>query len=149
MRTIVQYTSILHSENMAIDMTEFNEIHEVQDDFILEDFFPKSFPRYLHPFIEYRIHLIMKEDTLFRGGETQLVNTTCIINGKLQSKREKLSMYLVPSDTLPLTFESGGYIDGNFQGRIMVKLTNYCTKKMKVNSGAIIGYIAMQPYGME
>ena len=91
----------------------------------------------------------MKEDTLFRGGETQLVNTTCIINGKLQSKREKLSMYLVPSDTLPLTFESGGYIDGNFQGRVMVKLTNYHAKKMKVNSGTTIGYIAMQPFSME
>ena len=58
-------------------------------------------------------------------------------------------MYLVPSDTLPLTFESGGYIDGNFQGRIMVKSTNYRAKKMKVNSGALIEYTAMQPYAME
>ena len=79
-------------------MTEFNEIHEVQDDFILEDFFPKSFPQYLHPFIEYRIHLIMKEDILFHVEVTQHVNTTCMINGKLQSKREKLSMFLVLSN---------------------------------------------------
>ena len=91
----------------------------------------------------------MNGDALFCGGETQLVNTTCIINGKLQSKREKLSLYLVPSDTLPLTFGSGGYIDGNFLGRVMVKLTNNPAKKIKVNSGTTIGSIAMQPFSME
>ena len=53
--------------------------------------------------------------------------------GNCKVKEKKLFMYLVPSDTLPLTFESGGYIDGNFQGRVMVKLTNYPAKKMKVN----------------
>ena len=67
----------------------------------------------------------------------------------MRSKRVKLSMYLVPCDTLPLSFESGGYIDGNFKGRVMVKLTNYSTKKMKLNSGTSIGYIAMQPFSME
>ena len=58
-------------------------------------------------------------------------------------------MYPVPYDTLPLSFESGGYVDGNFKGRVMVKLTNYSTKKMKLNSGTSIGYIAMQPFSME
>ena len=47
----------------------------------------------------------------------------------MQNKRGNLSLYLVSSDTVPLSFESGGYIDGNFKGRVIVKLTNYSTKK--------------------
>ena len=58
-------------------------------------------------------------------------------------------MYLVSCDTLSLSFESGGYIDKHFKERVMVKLTNYSTKKMKLNSGTSIGYIAMQPFSME
>ena len=134
---------------MAVDMTELNWMEGVEDDYYLEDFFPKSLPEPLQPFIEYRIKLVLKTDTLFKRGESQIVNTTCVINGKMQSKRLKLYMYLVPYDTLPLSFESGGYIDGNFKGRVMVKLTNYSTKKMKLNSGTSIGYIAMQPFSME
>ena len=48
---------------------------------------------------------------------------------------------------LPLTFGSGGYIDSNFQGRVMLKLTNHPAKKMKVNSGTTI--ITMQPFSMD
>ena len=58
-------------------------------------------------------------------------------------------MYLVPYENLPLSFESGGYMDGNFKGRVVVKLTNYSTKKVKLTSGTSIEYIAMQPFSME
>ena len=34
---IVQYTTILHCENMAVDMTKFNQMEGLEDDYILED----------------------------------------------------------------------------------------------------------------
>ena len=135
---------------MAADMVEFNHIDGVEDDYNLEDFFPKSIAEHLQPFIEYRIKLVLKEDTLFRGGESLLVNTSCVIKGKMKSKGGgNLSMHLVPCETLPLSLESGGYIDRNYEGRVIIKLTNYSTKKMKVSSGTSIGYIVIQPCSIE
>ena len=58
-------------------------------------------------------------------------------------------LFLLPYENLPLSFVSGGYIDRNFKGRILIKLTNYSTKKVKLNSGTCIGYIVMQPYSLE
>ena len=88
----------------------------------------------------------MKTGAHFLPGETQILNTSCIIKGK---GKFKLSIFLLPYENLPLCFESGGYIDRNFKGRILIKLTNYSTKKVKVNSGTCIGYIVMQPYSLE
>ena len=135
--------------SMVVDMIEFNPTHEVEEDCILEDFFPKSLPEHLQPFMEHRIKLVLKTDAIFRGGESQIVNTSCVVKGKMQSQRGNLSMYLVPYKNLPLSFESGGYMDKKFKGRVMVKLTNYSTKKVKLTSGTSIGYIAMQPFSME
>ena len=36
---------------MAIDMVEFNRLEEIEEDYILEDFFPKSISPPLHPLI--------------------------------------------------------------------------------------------------
>ena len=85
---------------MAADMVEVNRIEGVEDDYNLDDFFPKSIAEALHPFIE----LVMKEDLLFLRGESQLVNTSCVIKGKNKSKGGgKLSMHLIPCETLPLS----------------------------------------------
>ena len=131
---------------MNIDMIEFGQIENVEDDYNLEDFFPNTISYKLQPLIEYRIKCIMKTDAHFLPGETQVVNTSCIMKGR---GKFKLSMFLLPYENLPLSFESGGYIDRNFKGRVLIKLTNYSTKKVKVNSGACIGYIVMQPYSLE
>ena len=85
-------------------MPEFNPTQGVEEDYYLDDFFPKSLPEHLHPFMEHRI-------ILFLHGETQIVNTTCVIKRKMKSKIGKLSMHLVPYENLPLSFESCGYID--------------------------------------
>ena len=87
---------------MVVDMPEFNPTHGVEEDYYLDDFFPKSLPEHLHPFIEHRIKLVMKEDILFLRGETQIVNMTCVIKRKMKSKIGKLSMHLVPYENLPL-----------------------------------------------
>ena len=40
-------------------------------------------------------------------------------------------MHIKPYENLPVKFESGGYIDTNYRGRITVKLVNYASKKIK------------------
>ena len=116
-----------------------------EDDHHLEDFFPKAIPYHLQHLIEYRIKLVMKTDTLFLPGETQVVNTSCLIKRKT---RTKISMFLIQYENLPISFESAGYIDRNYTGRIVIKLTNYSSNKIKLNSGSPIGYIVMQPYSI-
>ena len=54
-------------------MTEFNRMEGVEDCYIIEDFFPKSLPEPLQPFIEYRIKLVLKTDALFKHRESQIV----------------------------------------------------------------------------
>ena len=71
------------------------------------------------------------------------------LSGSLLSHFCIAKMFLLPYENLPLSFESGGYIDRNFKGRVLIKLTNYSTNKVKVNSGTCIGYIVMQPYSLE
>ena len=139
--------ALTHStvKSQHLNMAEYM-MENVEDDHYLEDFFPKAIPHHLQPLIEYRIKLVMKGDSLFLPGETQVVNTSCIMKGK---RKFKLSMFLLPYENLPLCFESGGYIDRNFKGRVLIKLTNYSIKKVKVNSGTCIGYIIMQPYSLE
>ena len=39
---------------MAVDMVEFNQLEEIEEDYILEDFFPTPLPYPLQPLIEYR-----------------------------------------------------------------------------------------------
>ena len=112
-------------------------------------FSPKSISPPLHSLIEHRIKLLIKENTIFPPGETIAVNTCCVIKGKLKSRRGKLSMHIIPYENLPLNVESAGYIDGNFQGRIVVQLTNYSCEKKRLCSRTPVGYIIMQPYSME
>ena len=139
--------ALTHStvKSQHLNMAEYM-MENVEDDHYLEDFFPKAIPHHLQPLIEYRIKLVMKGDSLFLPGETQVVNTSCLMKGK---SRKKISMFLTQYENLPLSFESCGYIDRNYTGRVMIKLTNYSSKKIKLNSGCPIGYIVMQPYSME
>ena len=106
---------------MFVDLDIFNQFEEIEDDHHIEDFFPKVVPYHLLPLIEYRIKLLIKTDALFLPGETQVVNTSCLMKGKI---RTKISMFLIQYENLPISFESAGYIDRNYTGRIVIKLTN-------------------------
>ena len=111
------------SENMFTD---------VEDDYFLEQFFPKPVPYHLLPLIEHRIKLLCKSDVVINPGEVQVINTACIIKGK---SRKKLSMFLLSYESLPLSFESGGYIDQSYTGRLMVKVGNSTHKKIQLCAG--------------
>ena len=102
---------------------DMSELIQTEEDYTLQDFFPKRIPYHLQPLMEHRIKLLSKEDTTFDGGDIKVVNTCCILNGKL--KGTKLSMFLIPMENMPLDFQSGGYIASNYKGRVLVKLANY------------------------
>ena len=126
---------------------DISELAQPEGDYNLEEFFPKKIPYNLLPYIEHRVKLILKENTTFHGGDIKVVNTCCMLNGKL--KGTKLSMFLIPMENMPLDFQSGGYIASNYKGRVLVKLANYSAKSLKLQSGTPIGYIVLTPYSLE
>ena len=126
---------------------DMNELIPTEEDYDLQEFFPKAIPYHLQPLIEHRIKLLSKEDTVFYGGEIKLVDTCCVINKKM--KGTKLSMFLIPSENMTLVFESGGYVSENYKGRILLKLANYSSKIIQLQSGTPIGYLVLQPYSLE
>ena len=136
-----QFTSRYRSGNMSENM-----ITDGEEDHYLEQFFPKQVPYHLLPLIEHRIKLLCKSDVTINPGEIQVINTACVIKGK---SRKKLSMYLLPYENLPLAFESAGYIDQNYTGRLMVKVGNSTHKKIQLSSGSPLAYLAMASYSIE
>lgn len=128
-----------------MDMVDFDPIEEGEEDHNLQDFFPEQVPYQLHHLIEYRVKLLLKNDALFLPGETQVVNTSCILRGKI---RRAMSMHLIPYENLPLSFESGGYISRKYSGRVVTKLTNYSVNSVKLSSGTPVGYIVVQPFSL-
>ena len=123
-----------------MDMVDFNTMEECEEDQHLQDFFPEKVPYHLQHLIEYRVKLLLKNDALFIPGETQVVNTSCVLGGKI---RKAMSMHLIPYENLSLSFESGGSISQKYSGRVVTKLTNYSVNSVKLKSGTPVGYIVM------
>merc|ERR1712002_144138 len=90
--TLSQFTSRHQRGNMSENM-----LTDVEEDYYLEEFFPKPVPYHLLPLIEHRIKLLCKSDVTINPGEIQVINTACVIKGK---SRKKLSMYLLPFSNL-------------------------------------------------
>ena len=126
-------------------MVDFDPIEEGEEDHNLQDFLPEQVPYQLHHLIEYRVKLLLKNDALFLPGETQVVNTSCVLRGKI---RRAMSMHLIPYENLPLSCESGGYISRKYSGRVVTKLTNYSVNSVKLSSGTPVGYIVVQPFSL-
>ena len=108
-------------------------------------FFLEKVPSHLQHLIEYRVKLLLKNDAMFIPGETQVVNTSCVLGGKI---RKAMSMHLIPYENLSLSFESGGSISQKYSGRVVTKLTNYSVNSVKLKSGTPVGYIVMQPFSL-
>ena len=131
-----------------MDQVEFQHVEDVEEDYVLEDFFPSSIPYHLISLIEYRVKLLLKKDTFFLAGETQVVDSSCTLKGRIR-KNQNLSMHLMPYENLPLSFESRGYISRRYSGRVVIQLTNYSANNIKLVSGTPVGYIVMQPFSLE
>ena len=125
---------------------DISDLHEnIEDDYYISSFFPVEVQYHLQPLIEHRIKLMLKYSVVFHAGETQNVETCCILDKKLA----KLSLMLKSYEHLPVTFESEGSINTKFKGRIKVNLTNYSCQTMKMLAGSTVGYIVLQPYSIK
>ena len=87
----------------------------------------------------------MKDDIFLEAGESQFAATAC----KITRKPMELCMHLKPSETLPVTFESEGYISSGFRGRILIKLTNYSGEDRKIPAGTEARYMILSPFALE
>ena len=65
-----------------MDMADFDLVHEVEDDYNLHDLFPVPVSHSLQQLVEYRIKLLLKNDVKFLSGESQVVNTSCMLKRK-------------------------------------------------------------------
>ena len=130
-----------------------NMITDGEEDHYLEQFFPKKVPYHLLPLIEHRIKLLCKSDVIINPGEIQVINTSCVIKDKSRKNfaktLQKLSMYIIPYESLPLSFESAGYIDQRFTGRLMVKVGNFTNKKIQLSASTPVAYIVMQNFSLQ
>jgi hypothetical protein len=129
--------------NMFNDIRDLHE--NIEEDYYISSFFPVELQHHLQPLIEHRIKLILKQTVVFHAGESQNVETSCI----LDDRKTRLSLTLKQYEHLPVTFESGGSISSRFKGRIKVKLTNYSCQTIKMIAGSTVGYIVLQPFSLK
>jgi dUTPase len=121
------------------------EVVDNTEDYEITSSFPKQPESSLRHLIEYRIKLLLKDDIFLEAGESQFAATAC----KITRKPMELCMHLKPSETLPVTFESEGYISSGFRGRVLIKLTNYSGEDRKIPAGTEAGYMILSPFALE
>ena len=128
-----------------MDMAGFDKIVNVEADYDITSFFTSEIQHHLQPLIEHRIKLLLKNSVVIHCGETQEVETACVLNQQLH----KLSLTLKPYEHLPVVFEASGTISSKFRGRVKISLTNYSFKNVKICAGTLVGYIVLQPFSLK
>ena len=125
-----------------MDISDLKE--NIEDDYYISSFFSVELQNHLQPLIEHRIKLLLKYTVIFHAGESQNVETCCILDKKLT----KLSLSLKSYEHLPVSFKSEGSINSKFKGRIKVNLINYSCDNIKMIAGSTVGYIILQPFSI-
>ena len=136
-----------HSGNIStiMDVAGLEKIINVEADYNITLFFTSEIQHHLQPLIEHRIKLLLKNSVVIHCGETQEVETACVLNQQLH----KLSLTLKPYEHLPVVFEASGTISSKFRGRVKISLTNYSFKNVKICAGTLVGYIVLQPFSLK
>ena len=117
------------------------EVVDNTTDFEISSTFPRQPENVLEHLIDYGIKLLLKDDVFLEPGESQLLATTCRITRKCGD----LCIHLKPSEKLPVTFESKGYICEGYCGRITIKLTNYSGEARTILAWSEAGYAILTP----
>ena len=113
------------------------------EDYNIEDLIIPPDPITKH-LIEYRVKVLLKGDIILYPGEEILAETACII----QKGVEEYCLHIMKNEKIPLTLISEGYISELFSGRIVVKLANYKSEKIKLSSGTEIAYIILNTFSL-
>ena len=113
------------------------------EDYNLEDLVTPPDPISKH-LIEYRVKVLLKRDILICPGEEVLVESACII----QKGIVDYCLHIMKNEKIPLTLLSEGYISELFSGRIVVKLANYKSERIKLSCGTEVAYIIVNTFSL-
>ena len=113
------------------------------EDYNLEDLVKPPDPISKH-LIEYRVKVLLKRDILICPGEEVLVESACIIRKGVVD----YCLHIMKNEKIPLTLLSEGYISELFSGRIVVKLANYKSERIKLSCGTEVAYIILNTFSL-
>ena len=113
------------------------------EDYNLEDLVTPPDPISKH-LIEYRVKVLLKRDILICPGEEVLVESACIIRKGIVD----YCLHIMKNEKIPLTLLSEGYISELFSGRIVVKLANYKSERIKLSCGTEVAYIIVNTFSL-
>ena len=113
------------------------------EDYNLEDLVTPPDPISKH-LIEYRVKVLLKRDILICPGEEVLAESACII----QKGIVDYCLHIMKNEKIPLILLSEGYISELFSGRIVVKLANYKSERIKLRGGTEVAYIILNTFSL-
>ena len=113
------------------------------EDYNLEDLVKPPDPISKH-LIEYRVKVLLKRDILICPGEEVLVESACII----QKGIVDYCLHIIKNEKIPLILLSEGYISELFSGRIVVKLANYKSERIKLRGGTEVAYLILNTFSL-
>ena len=113
------------------------------EDYNLEDLVKPPDPISKH-LIEYRVKVLLKRDILICPGEEVLAESACII----QKGIVDYCLHIMKNEKIPLILLSEGYISELFSGRIVVKLANYKSERIKLSCGTEVAYIILNTFSL-
>ena len=113
------------------------------EDYNLEDLVTPPDPISKH-LIEYCVKVLLKRDILICPGEEVLVESACIIRKGVVD----YCLHIMKNEKIPLTLLSEGYISELFSGRIVVKLANYKSERIKLSCGTEVAYIILNTFSL-
>jgi len=110
---------------------------EDTEDFKIDhSFFPKI-PNMMTHLMEFKVRLLLKEKVVITPGETKVVSTTSIIDGKL----EGFGMEILAHENTLFKIESEKHFPPEFRGRIIVQVTNYSKIDLSLPASSALGYL--------
>ena len=114
---------------------------ETIEDYTLEDLFKVNKAH----LIDIRVKLLLKEQLILYPGEDIFAKTACLVSGSDMD----FSIYILPNNNVPLRLLSEGYVSEYFSGRIWVKLANFKSSVVKLQPGALIGYVTLSTFALK
>ena len=113
------------------------------EDYNLEDLVIPPDPITKH-LTEYPVKVLLKGDIVICPGEKVLAESACII----QKRGVHYCLHIMKNEKIPLTLISEGYISELFSGRIVVKLANYKSERIKLSCGTEVAYIIVNTFSL-
>ena len=113
------------------------------EDYKLEELVILPDPASKH-MIDYRVKLLLKQDNTLNQGHTILAKTTFIIANGV----DDFCLHIKKSENIPLTLQLEGYISEMFKGRVLLKIANYKSDKVKLYEGTKVGFIIVNTFSL-